>query len=152
MHARKLREGRKYGWTAVKRWFWDTRTYGWKRTQYWKLAGGSAGSHLHHWLIPNSASTAPLPNWAQGFRQAGLNHLEVPGALNVWMGGIERREKAFRNIVFGILGASGLTAASIANDLLPDVEGSRAVPFLPSARGLLQFSSVPTGDGTSKNK
>lgn len=90
---------------STSRLFWNDRTFNSISQQYWRQSGGAHGKHLHHWLFQNQTKWVP-----RGIRGSGINHLEIPKALNTWMGGRLGRELAGRGIVLGILGGTGYTS------------------------------------------
>ena len=72
---------------ALKRFFYDSRTFTTISRQYWQRFGPASGRSLHHWLIPQRWS------WiSQGIRNAGFNLLRLPKllpgslGLNQWVG------------------------------------------------------------------
>ena len=137
---------RRDGLIAVRRWFWEERTFGYKSKRYWDLAPNrAAGKDLGHTLLSHSASRQPLPERAEGFRNAGFNLLELPKGLNHWLGRYVYREDAMRHALLGTLTATGLGAAALTHRLLytgmggpgdapwasPFVHSSLAAPSAP---------------------
>jgi hypothetical protein len=110
---------RQDGMIAIRRWFWEERAFGNKSTKYWDLAPNRAdGKHLGHMFLARSANRQPLPEWAEGFRNAGLNLVELPTGLNHWLGRYVYREDGMRHALLGTLTATGLGAAALTRALL----------------------------------
>jgi RHS repeat-associated protein len=72
---------------ALKRFFYDSRTFTTISRQYWQKFGPASGRSLHHWLIPQRWT------WiSEGVRNAGFNLLRLPKllpgslGLNQWIG------------------------------------------------------------------
>jgi RHS repeat-associated protein len=98
---------------SIKNLFWDPRTFRAVSQQYWRLSGGAGGKALHHWLFQHQST------WiAQGFRNAGLNLLEIPASLNTWMGGRLARELGFRLTLSGSLFGVGYGSYRTSSSLL----------------------------------
>ena len=76
----------------------------------------------------------------QGLRNAGLNLLEIPGALNSWMTNMPSRNYAFRATVSAILAGTGYGAYKITEFLTGD---SGAAPNGLAGNGLPQDSTDP---------
>jgi RHS repeat-associated protein len=91
---------------------YDNRTRAAVLSQYrgrpgWAVGIGNSIQHL--WAMESSA-------WVpRGLRQAGLNLIEVPGALNSWMTNIPARNIGFRAAVASILTATGLGAYEVTS-------------------------------------
>lgn len=81
----------------------DDRTHSAIRAQYRRSnpREGLGEIHLHHLWFQNKNKKVP-----RRFRNMGLNYLEIPGELNTWMGGRNKREFTFRAIVAGIMAGS----------------------------------------------
>lgn len=87
--------------------------------QYWRVSHGANGKDLHHWLFQNQSRWIP-----RGFRNSGLNLLELPGRLNKWGGGRPLREGLIRTGVLGILGATGYASSKATQELLDKLDPS----------------------------
>ncbi|GAA1662307.1 hypothetical protein GCM10009744_65140 [Kribbella alba] len=92
--------------------FSDNRTRDAVLSQYrgrpgWVTNIGNSIQHL--WAMESSAGVP------RGLRQAGLNLLEVPGALNGWMSNIPARNYGLRGAVASILAATGLGAYELTS-------------------------------------
>ncbi|MBT1704922.1 DUF6531 domain-containing protein [Chryseosolibacter indicus] len=108
---RMLRNPRiQYTWRRI---FWDPRSFENVSSQYWRVTRGANGNALHHLWFQNQSRWVP-----QGLRNAGFNLLEIPGALNTWMGGRLGRELAFRGIVTTILTGTGVGSYAGTSALL----------------------------------
>jgi RHS repeat-associated protein len=69
---------------GLRRLFRDNRTFNAVSRQYWRQSAGgatAAGNQLGHIWVRNSARWMP-----QGLRNAGLNLVELPRAINHWGG------------------------------------------------------------------
>lgn len=99
---------------TLKNLIWDPRSFENVSKQYWRVSRGADGKALHHLWVQNQSRWMP-----QGFRNAGLNMLEIPGALNTWMGGRLAREWVFRAAIAGIL-AGTATGSYTATEAFTD--------------------------------
>jgi len=130
---------------ALKRFFYDSRTFTTISRQYWQKFGSAGGRSLHHWLIPQKCTWIP-----QGIRNAGFNLLNMPKllpgslGLNQWMGFalkwggmrvvVAKITQYGISILIPVTGyASYHTGKWLGNELLEETidlgEGASAIPF-----------------------
>jgi RHS repeat-associated protein len=134
-----------YRWLAIRRWFYDPRTFNWISRQYWKQSGGAFGRNLHHWLFQNQTRWIP-----QAMRNAGLNLLELPAGLNNWASGIFLRELTIRGGVGAVLTGTFASFYSGTTSLLRGDDAKPTPQPDPSASGVgeLTLSSGTVGTGS----
>ncbi|MDP9373954.1 MAG: DUF6531 domain-containing protein, partial [Chloroflexota bacterium] len=118
---------------AFRNIFYNDRPYEAVSRQYWR--GQANGNSLQHLWAMNSTRWVP-----QGLRNAGLNLLETPGALNSWMTNMPSRNYAFRATVSAILAGTGYGTYKIT-EFLTGESGVAANPV--GGNGVPQDSADP---------